>query len=418
MQQRPVFLITLALWGLIASADAAHPTNSAGVSLNPQLKVIEGIQPLSPPALQFDREGRAYIAWFGKKDETTGLFLSRIVGEKSSLPVRVNTPEAAPDTLHQAPGLAVARSGEVYLTWSTSNKDPNAPFATMLRMARSADGQLFGAPVAVNDDNLPINHSFESVKAGPNGDVYVAWLDSRGKDKSGAAAIFARSLDGGKSIEKNVIMDGMACPCCRPMIAHSPDGGLWVAWRKTFDGDVRDIVLGKSEDRGAHFSKPLLVSKDGWAFPACPHRGPSIGFDRMGRLYVAWYTEGTDEQPRMLFSTSDDHGKTFTPPISLSTSSSSLPDQIRMAVHPDGAVVAVWEEVTGVRKRVVMRLSMDRGANFGPVQALSQGSKAETPTVAIHENGAVGISWSEHSWPNNRIMLQQGQLDLEQVKGK
>ena len=197
------------------------------------------------------------------------------------------------------------------------------------------------------------------------------------------------------------------------MVALAPNGHLWVAWRKTFSGNVRDVVLAKSEDRGQTFSSPLLVHKDNWVFSACPHRGPSIGFDRMGRIYVGWYTEGTDEQPRLLIATSDDQGRTFSSPISLHTATTSLPDQMRMAVHPNGTDVAVWEEITGVRKRAVMRVSLDRGRHFGPLQILSTGADAEYPTVAIHGSGGVAISWMEHAWPNNRIVLQRGRLNSQ-----
>jgi hypothetical protein len=86
-----------------------------------------------------------------------------------------------------------------------------------------------------------------------------------------------------------------------------------------------------------------------------------------------------------------------------------------MAVHPNGMVVAVWEEVTGVRKRAVMRVSLDRGRTFAPVQALSDGAKAETPTVAIHDSGVMAVSWTEHAWPNNRIVVQLGRLDVAQL---
>jgi hypothetical protein len=299
----------------------------------------------------------------------------------------------------------------VYVTWSTPRSGPGITFASDLRVARSLDGGLtFQSPITVNDDANPISHSFEQVAVGPTGEVVLAWLDNRGKDKSGAAAIVACSRDSGQTVEPNLAIDGMACPCCRPSIALAPDGSLWVAWRKTFEGNVRDIVLAKSTDHGRTFSAPILVKQDGWAFPACPHRGPSAAFDRLGRLYVGWYTEGRDEQPRLLFAFSDDQGKTFSEPISLHTSTTSLPDQLRMAVHPDGAVVVVWEEVTGVRKRVVMRVSLDRGRSFSPDRALSAGAKSETPTVAIHDSGAFAVSWTEHAWPNNRIMVQHGRL--------
>jgi hypothetical protein len=182
-----------------------------------------------------------------------------------------------------------------------------------------------------------------------------------------------------------------------------------VAWRKTFEGNVRDIVVAHSTDGGQTFSPPTVVSRDGWVFDACPHRGPSIAFDGRGRLYIGWYTEGRDEQPQLYITTSDDQGATFSPPVPLHSGTTSLPDNLHMAVHPDGLVALVWEEVTGVRKRVVMRLSEDRGQRFGPLLTVSSGSKAEHPTVAIHDSGKVAIGWTEHAFPHNKIMVQQGQ---------
>jgi len=264
--------------------------------------------------------------------------------------------------------------------------------------------------VQVNDDGLAISHIFEHVIAGNNGEVFVAWLDGRNKDRSGSAILFACSRDHGATVDKNLVLDGMACPCCRPMLAQASDGSLWAAWRKTFEGNVRDIVIAHSTDQGRTFSPPTVVSRDGWVFDACPHRGPSIAFDGRGRLYIGWYTEGKDEQPRLFISTSDDQGATFSAPVALHNATTSLPDNLHMAVHPDGRVVAVWEEVTGVRKRVVMRVSDDRGQTFSPMQTLSSGSKAEHPTVAIHDSGTVALGWTEHAFPYNRIIVQQGQL--------
>lgn len=397
----------------MACATAGPPSVSSPVALGPQIKVVEGPPQVSPPAMQFDRAGALHLAWFEKTGETRALRAVRLAdgGKSVSAPIQVNRPDAEPDAMHQAPGLATGSRDDVYVTWSTPSRVPGSLFATTLRLARSGDGgRTFEPPIVVNDDDNPIPHSFEQVQTGSNGTVAIAWLDNRGKDKSGAGAIVACSQDGGKTVGKNLTIDGMACPCCRPSVALAPDGSVWVAWRKTFDGNVRDVVLAKSTDRGATFSTPILVRRDGWVFSACPHRGPSLAFDRHGRLYVGWYTEGTDEQPRLLFATSDDQGETFSEPISLHTSTTSLPDQLRLAVHPEGAVVAVWEEVTGVRKRAVMRVSLDRGRTFAPVQALSTGAKAETPTVAIHDSGAIAMSWTEHAWPNNRIVLQAGML--------
>lgn len=392
----------------------------AGLSLFAKQKILESQSlEISPPAVQFDQTGHVHVGWFEGEGEERSLKTVQLVGPENapSQIVQVNPATREPAALHQAPGLTIGAKGEVYFTWSTSQAKSDSPFASDLLLARSQDGgATFDPPVRVNDDDQPISHSFEHVLALPSGNVYLAWLDHRGKDRSGAGAIFARSRDRGQTIDVNRTIDGMACPCCRPITALAPDGGLWVAWRKTFEGNVRDVVLARSSDGGSTFSSPQLVHRDGWIFPACPHRGPSLAFDRYNRLYVAWYTEGMDEQPKLLFSTSDDQGRTFSAPLSLHVSTTSLPDHLLMAVHQDGAVVAVWEEVTGVRKRTVMRVSMDRGSTFGPVQTLSDGSKAEMPSVAVHPSGAVALAWTEHAWPHNRLIVRWGALDVSRIK--
>ena len=406
----------LAISGISLFKPISAVSDGPSLTLAPKQTVVEGTHQLSPPALQFDHAGNLLLAWYDKREEARALRAIRMDNTgPSTAPVQVNPTGTEPDVLHQAPGLAIGPLNEVFVTWSAPKKMKDVPLAADLQLSVSRDGGAsFAPPVTVNDDGAPINHSFENLYAGPDGNVYVAWLDNRTKEKSGAAAQFACSRDGGRSVEKNLTIDGMACPCCRPMQAVSPDGTLVVAWRKTFEGNVRDVVLAASTDQGKSFSAPSLVQKDGWAFPACPHRGPSVAFDRTGRLYVAWYTEGIDEQPRLLFARSDDQGKTFSTPLSLHTSTTSLPDQLRMAVHPSGKVVAVWEEVTGVRKRTVMRVSMNRGESFEAVQPLSDGAKAEYPAVAVHESGAVAVTWTEHAWPNNRIVLQRGTLSTQE----
>jgi hypothetical protein len=417
----PAILVISGLLGLVfpLATFGDAPQHSTFLALGPRLTVVQGTQQISPPAIQFAPSGALHAAWFEKKDDTSAVRAVRIADHESAIStaVQVNPAGSEPNALHQAPGLTAGANGELFVTWSTPQKQPGTSFAADLLLARSENqGATFEPPVLVNDDGKPINHTFEHVSTGPDGVVYLAWLDGRGQDRSGAAAIFACSRDTGRGIDTNLTIDGMACPCCRPMASVAPDGAVWVAWRKTFEGNVRDIVLARSNDQGRTFSPPTVVHEDGWAFPACPHRGPALAFDRFGRLYVGWYTEGTDEQPRLLFATSDDQGKTFTPPFSLHTSTTSLPDQLRMAVHPNGIVTAVWEEVTGVRKRVVMRVSLDRGRTFGPVQTLSEGAKAEYPAVAIHENGAVAVSWTEHAWPNNRLVLQQARFDPARIE--
>ncbi len=409
----PSFWLLFVLWispGLVRAESPSIP----GVTLAPAQVVAAGPISLSPPSLRYDASGTLYVAWLEKPGDQGVVKTLQLAGDqrRPGVPVQVNPSGLGPEALHQSPGLAIGGEGQAFVSWSTANRASGAMFASDLRVAASGDGgRTFALPVQVNDDGLPISHTFEDLLHGPENDLYAMWLDGRGKDRSGAAAQFACSRDGGTTFAPNITVDGMACPCCRPMLALAQDGSLWAAWRKTFDGNVRDIVVAQSTDRGKTFGPPRIVHEDHWVFAACPHRGPSIGFDRQGRLYVAWYTEGIDEQAKVYLATSDDRAGTFTEPLSLHTSTNSLPDNLRLAIHPDGAVVAVWEEVTGVRKRVVLRVSFDRGKTFGPVLALSAGTKAEHPTVAIHPAGTFAVAWTEHAFPTNKIVVQEGRFD-------
>src|SRR5689334_22269337 len=96
-------------------------------------------------------------------------------GKVVGVAVQVNPIGVEPDALHQAPGLAVGTDHQLFMTWSSARQGG----------ARSTDrGVTFEPPVLVNDDDLPINHSSESLLADQQGHVYLAWLDSRDKDKS------------------------------------------------------------------------------------------------------------------------------------------------------------------------------------------------------------------------------------------
>ncbi|MER3422823.1 MAG: hypothetical protein C4293_05920 [Nitrospiraceae bacterium] len=409
------FRTSLSLVLLVMSASAgftrADSDPEAAITLEAPIKLVQATTVLSPPSLGFTREGLLHAAWVEKSGPQGEIKTAQMpLSELATVMVQVNQAGNGPEAVHQSPGFAVRPDGAEFVTWSAANKTPGALFASDLQLAHSGEGQTFQAPVLVNDDGLAISHTFESLLIGKGGELYVAWLDGRNKDRSGASALFACSQDGGTTMGKNQVIDGMACPCCRPMMAQAPDGSLWVAWRKTFEGNVRDIVIANSTDHGRSFSPPKVVSHDGWVFDACPHRGPSIAFDGQGRLYIGWYTEGKDEQPKLLIATSDDKGATFSSPVALHPATTSLPDNLYMAVHRDGHVAAVWEEVTGVRKRIVMRVSEDRGDTFGPVLTLSSGSKAEHPTVVIHDSGKVAIGWTEHAFPYNKIIVRQGLL--------
>jgi hypothetical protein len=148
------------------------------------------------------------------------------------------------------------------------------------------------------------------------------------------------------------------------------------------------------------------VGNDKWVYPSCPHRPASLGIDHEGRVYVVWYTEGEDETPAVYIAYSNDRGQTFSPKYQLNRSKGTFPDHPQLAVDGHGRVVAVWEELSPVRREVVVSYSLDRGRTFSAPQKINE-KKGEMPTIAVSPTGQFLLAWKEHAMPNHRIVLQR-----------
>ena len=286
---------------------------------------------------------------------------------------------------------------------------PDKPFSGELRLSRSTDGgRSFGPSTLVNDDDQVIQHTFDALNVAPDGVLHFAWIDGReGKKEPGT--FVARSTDQGRTITKNFKVDDNTCVCCRTSIATSADGLVYVAWRKIFDGNIRETVVSRSTDGGMTFSAPVVVGNDRWVYQACPHRPASLGVDRLGRLYVVWYTEGADETPAIYLAYSDDQGKTFSEKKQLNRSKGTFPDHPQMAVDPQGRVMVIWEEQSPVRREIVMSHSLDRAESFSQPRKLNE-KHGQTPTIGVNQQGTVVMGWKEHAMPAHRLVVQTMQL--------
>ena len=192
---------------------------------------------------------------------------------------------------------------------------------------------------------------------------------------------------------------GEACPCCRTAIATSPDGKTaYLAWRGVLPGNIRDVVVARSEDGGRTWGAPVRVHADGWVFDGCPHAGPALQVDSAGRVHVAWWT-GKEGAAGVFYARSDDGARTFGAPVPLGVAPFSRPAHAQLALGPGGAVVAAWDDGTVKVPRVVMRVSRDGGASFAPAVALSAaGRAAGYPVVGLARDGRqVTVAWSEQS---------------------
>lgn len=394
-----------------ASASDAAPTYGPKTTMDRKVRSVVG------PSVRIDQDGRISLAWVEEDKEVRSVLHARVeqTGGQIGTPVPVNAAAEVPYARQEAPALT-ASGEEVLVTWAVAHPKmtPDKPFSNDLRLSRSVDGgRTFQPSILVNDDGQVTGHSFDSLHVAPNGVVHVAWIDAR-EGKKEAGTFVTRSIDHGRTVEKNRKVDEDTCVCCRTSLTTGPDGTVYLAWRKILPGDLRETVVARSTDGGATFSAPIIVGHDKWVFPGCPHRPASIGTDRRGRLYVVWYTEGSDETPSLYLAYSDDRGETFSTKQKLNLSKGTFPDHPQMAVDPGGRLVIVWEEQSPVRREVVVSVSLDRGKTFSAPQKINE-KKGQTPSVSVNERGQAALAWLEHAMPGHRLVVQTLQLPAVNV---
>ena len=384
------------------------------VTFGPKSMTVHQVKNVVGPSVQIDEQGLISAAWVEEEKETRTILFARSEQPGGSLgtPVRVNQLSESPYYRQESPALVVS-GDDIFITWSLTHPKltPDKPFSGELRLSRSSDGgHTFAPSTLVNDDGQVIQHSFDAIQAAPDGVLHLAWIDGReGKKEPGT--FVARSTDHGRTITKNFKIDDNTCVCCRTSVATSNEGVVYVAWRKIFDGNIRETVVSRSTDGGEKFSSPVVVGNDRWVYPACPHRPASLGVDRQGRLYVVWYTEGADETPAIYLAYSDDQGRTFSEKMQLNRSKGTFPDHPQMTVDPDGRIVVIWEEQSPVRREVVVSYSLDRGQSFSVPRKLNE-KNGQTPTIAVNHQGTVVMGWKEHAMPAHRLVVQTMQLPV------
>lgn len=425
MRIRSIAAAALAAGASVGAAMACAEARAGGVEWGSTVTLADS-GASNPTSAVDPRSGAAFAAWVATEGEVSDVFLTRL-GEDggSSVPVRVNdrAGDAAPH--EQAPAQVVTGpEGNVYVLWTNATKIPGRRFpASDLRFARSTDGgRTFEPAVTVNDDagDRPSSHTFHDVVVAKDGTVWVSWLDSRVRDAErarrnpnppkaaepapkthgghgggmkededlpGSEIRVAKSTDGGRTFGPSAVVDGDVCPCCRTSLAVGPDGSLHVAWRKVYEGDVRDVVVARLAPGASAWSAPARVHADGWVFPGCPHAGPSVAVDSNGRVHVGWYT-GKEGRQGLWYAASGDAGRTFGAPEPLLTGAFVPPSSVSL-VAEGGRVWAAWDDRR--QKPGTVRVALVGG---GKPEVVGTVDGARSPALAAGPRAAF-LAWHD-----------------------
>lgn len=315
-------------------------------------------------------------------------------GRTWSQPLNVNTvPEAISADGENRPKLAFGPRGSLLVSWT---HPLSKPYSGAIRLALAEDGEHFAPPVTVHQDTSEITHRFESMLAGPEGRVVVAWIDKRdleaskgGKEPYRGAAIYtAVSTDGGRSFATEKKVADHSCECCRIALARDRDGTPLMLWRHVFAPNERDHALARLKADGSAESVQRATFER-WRVDACPHHGPSLAVDDQGIRHAVWFNQ------------KDGEGKVFYGRLVSRGNGIQVEGQRTIggprAAHADLAVagkqlVVAWKEFDGEQTRLQALRSVDGGRTFTPTDLGATTGASDQPRI-IARDGSPFVFW-------------------------
>jgi hypothetical protein len=399
-----------------ASSNKSGATNDERAEDVRAVRVSKDGLNAAEPAIAAAPDGAIYVAWVAHgAGKGADVWVTRFdaEGKQAVEPARVNqTPGEATAWRGDAPSVAVTPDGTICVAW-TARAGEGGHAATTLYVSTSRDGGMsFGAPVRVNDDAGEGVHGMHSLAVGRDSRIHVAWLDERDLTPPSTAkptaptgsmkpdenmnaskasggmhgeqnreVFYASSSDAGRTFSRNRRVATEACPCCKTALAVGADGRVYLGWRQVLPGDFRHVAVASSNDGGATFSAPNVVSDDRWELKGCPVSGPSLVAGDENALRVLWYTAGEAGAEGLYISESRDGGRTFTPRRAVMEG--GVRGTPALVADGHGGFVALFEGTGEASSPALLesRLDATMRAAGGAARILT----GEVPTATMHD---------------------------------
>ena len=237
---------------------------------------------------------------------------------------------------------------------------------------RSANsGTTWGSPIPLSSSSA--GHArLPSIDALGNA-VDAVWVEGADYLGLGSTVAYRRSTDGGITWEAPIQIS--ATGSGNPRVLHATSGHVLVTWTEQVG---HKVYLRLSTDSGASFGPALLLATT--TNHAIPYRNLGEGYPTLaaglGVIYIAYFSAtGTVRLRR-----STDGGSTWSRPVTIATHALSS----RLGLAAIHSIVLVGFIVRGKSDGyftdtwTAVRRSMDKGAHWGPVVALSP--EASTPS--------------------------------------
>ncbi|MBK7141102.1 MAG: T9SS type A sorting domain-containing protein [bacterium] len=199
------------------------------------------------------------------------------IGENISLTVEL------PDSLKEAPDLAIASDGTGMVVWADYRNRNWDIFGQFL----AADGSRIGNNFKINDDVTSAQQHGARVSVAPGGWYAVVWYDNRqGSDDIFVQMYSANGVKRGSNLRAN--SDISSARQAFPDIAADGRGRfhvVWTDWRNGSYPTNPDVYYRKFDTLFQALTIDTRLNTDG---STRPQRDPAVAADRMGNVGMVW----------------------------------------------------------------------------------------------------------------------------------
>lgn len=252
---------------------------------------------------------------------------------------------------------------------------------------------------------------------GPDGTLYVSYVNLTGSGNVPDNLWLARSSDGGRTLSEPVRVTGKLAFQARLMVAA--DGTVHLTWLQAeevgvlrLSGAPAPIVAVRSEDGGRTFSPPVEVSD-----PDRPRVGAASAVEDSRGSLVVLYQDFRDDRRdfenlegppwdhpfALVVTRSVDGGRTFSRGVEVDAGLVAtrrflvfLPEFPSLAASSDGSLYVAWADGRAGDDDVFLARSRDGGLSWsGPVRVndnrRADGTSQYLPRVAVAPDGRVDV---------------------------
>ena len=187
------------------------------------------------------------------------------------------------------------------------------------------------------------------------------------------------SLQG--EITEQHVVDEMACTCCQTTASLTKNGPV-VMYRDCTADNIRDIVIVRQVN--GKWTKPVPIHMDNWFIEGCPVNGPRS--DALGNTLVgAWYT-GSNDTPKVQVAFSENSGADFGKPILISEK--EVLGRVDITLLDRWHAIVSWMESKG-EEAYLYAQAVSKNGKVGEkrlITEISANRKTGFPQMELHAN--------------------------------